>query len=425
MEQIPWQELEPDEQHLWLTEGMRPEFATFLPMGTKQAKSARELDPRTMFKRFSNGVKTNRDPWVFDFDRDDLITKITRTIESYNAEVDRWRRSGGTGNIDNFVVYDDTRIKWSRDLKLDLQRGNYAEFQEMRVRRSLYRPFCQQWLFFDRILNEEVYMLPSIFPTPASEQENMVICVPGPGNRKEFGVIAAHLIPNLDLAFEKTQCFPLYTYAEDGSARQENITAWALGQFQAAYGAEVTRRDIFDYVYAVLHHPDYRARYAKNLKRELPRIPLVAGAEAFRACVAAGARLASLHVGYETAAEYPLRDVVTQGTPFTWRVEKMALKDNKTALQVNAALRLEGIPSEAFAYKLGNRSALEWVIDQYQVSADKRSGITTDPNRGDDSQYIARLCKRVITVSLETQRIVGGLPELGEGMTVGGDAAGG
>ncbi len=213
------------------------------------------------------------------------------------------------------------------------------------------------------------------------------------------------------------QCFPFYTYAEDGSARQENITAWALGQFHAAYGPEVTRRDIFDYVYAVLHHPDYRARYAENLKRELPRIPLVAGAEAFRACVAAGAALAALHVGYETAAEYPLRDVVTQGTPFTWRVEKMALKDNKTALQVNAALRLEGIPPESFAYKLGNRSALEWVIDQYQVSADKRSGITTDPNRGDDSQYIARLCKRVITVSLETQRIVGGLPELGEGMT--------
>ncbi len=129
MEQIPWQELEPDEHHLWLTEGMRPEFATYLPMGTKQAKSSRELDPRAMFKRFSNGVKTNRDDWAYDFDRDDLITKIKRMIESYNAEVDRWRRSGGTGNVDDFVLYDDTRIKWSRDLKLDLQRGNYAEFR--------------------------------------------------------------------------------------------------------------------------------------------------------------------------------------------------------------------------------------------------------------------------------------------------------
>lgn len=221
------------------------------------------------------------------------------------------------------------------------------------------------------------------------------------------------------------QCFPFFTYAEDGTNQRENITDWALAQFQAAYGPDVTKRDIFDYIYAVLHHPQYRERYAENLKRELPRIPLVglhgaghepeAGAAgdgaAFRALVAAGAELARLHVGYEQAAPYPLREVQT-AQPFSWHVKKMALTRDRDAVIVNESLRLEGLTSAVFDYRLGNRSALEWVIDQYQVATDARSGITTDPNRADDPQYIVRLVKQVVAVSLTTVRIVAGLPDL-------------
>jgi predicted helicase len=213
------------------------------------------------------------------------------------------------------------------------------------------------------------------------------------------------------------QCFPYYTYDEEGSNRRENITDWALAQFQGQYGADVGKRDIFHYVYALLHHPQYRERYAENLKRELPRIPLVAGRAAFDALARACAALADLHLHYEHAPEYPLRSVETPGARFTWKVKKMRLSPDKSSVVVNEALTLAGVPPECFGYRLGNRSALEWVIDQYQVSTDPRSGITTDPNRPTETDYdpsILQLLRRVITVSLETVRLVAGLPPLPE-----------
>jgi predicted helicase len=224
--------------------------------------------------------------------------------------------------------------------------------------------------------------------------------------------LAANTITDLHLvgAGAGSQCFPLYTYNEDGTNRRENITEWALGQFQARYGPDVTRRDIFSYVYALLHHPQYRERYAENLKRELPRIPLVPERAQYEALCRTGQALLELHLTYERAKEYPLQSVETLGEPINWRVEKkMRLSADKTSLKVNDWLTLEGIPPETFAYRLGNRSALEWVIDQYHVSTDPRSGITSDPNRADDPQYIVRLVKQVVTVSVETGRLVGEL----------------
>jgi predicted helicase len=402
---IGWQELQPDEKNTWLTEGMRPEFATFLPMGTKETK-AKGAPESAIFRLYSGGVKTNRDEWTYDFGYDALLTKIKRFIETYNGEIDRWKRRSSTNvNIDDFVTYDDTRMKWSRDLKLDLQRGHYAGFSETKIRRSIYRPFCKAWLFFDRVLNEEVYQFPQFFPNPMTESSNIVICVSGIGSNKPFHCVASNTIPCLDM-LEKTQCFPYYTYAEDGSNRRENITDWALAQFRARYGEQVTKWDIFHSVYALLHHPQYRERYAENLKRELPRIPLLDDGAAFAACVDIGKRLMELHLGYEQAPEYPLQWVEKRDAPVNWRVEKMRLSSDKSALVVNDWLTLANIPPECFGYRLGNRSALEWVIDQYQVSADKRSGITSDPNRPDDEQYIVRLVGRVITVSVETVKLV-------------------
>ena len=417
---IPWQELAPDEAtHQWLTEGMRPEFATYLPMGSKTAKNAKEsIAVTTIFKNYSLGVNTNRDDWAYDFDREDLIQKISRTIETYNSEVDRWHRRGDESRtLDNFVTYDDTRIKWSESLKANLARKIYIQNDNTRIRTSLYRPFTKQFLYFERLLNERVYQMPQIFPTPATENENRVIVLPGIGNRKEYGVLITSIIPNLELGFEKAQCFPLYTYDVDGSNRRDNITDWALAQFQGQYGANVTKDDIFSYVYGVLHMPDYRTHFAENLKRELPRIPLVADRAEFEAVVAAGQRLAVLHIGYEGMQEFPLQTMVSDQVPFSQRVTKMTLSRDRTSLVVNESLQLLGIPAGTFDYRLGNRSALDWVIDQYQVTTDKRSNITSDPNRRDDPGYIVKLVGQVIAVSLETQAIVAGLPRLKIGTT--------
>ena len=595
---VPWEELTPDERNTWLVPENADEFASFVPLGSKEAKAQVGgrgdacVAPTTVFDLFSNGVKTNRDDVVYDFHRPKLIERVKRFIDDYNGEVGRWARAEDKRDVDSFVSYE--KVNWSRDLKLDLQRGHYATFGEQKVRTSLYRPFCKQHLFFDRILNEEVYVFPRIFPTPETENENRVICCNGLGMQKAFSCIMVNAIPELQIIYN-TQCFPFYVYDEDGSNRRENVTDWALNEFRAHFGDEsISKWDIFHYVYAVLHHPVYREKFADNLKRELPRVPLVSpspllrgaeasplpvgegnsgispfyprekgaqgdegkkhppipdaileaarrlrknateaeaflwellrdrrflgakfrrqhvfgtfvldfycaeaklgieldggvhdraetarrdrertillenegirvvrfrneevlnetervleevgsliapvvrganatpsspeggrggssvlpsppgrrvgdeGTNAFRALVAAGERLADLHVNYETVEPWPLESVCT-ATPLSYRVEKMRLSKDRTELVVNNTLTLRGIPPEVFEYRLGNRSALDWVIDQYQVTTDRRSGITSDPNRPDDEEYIVNLVKRVVRVSVETAKVV-------------------
>ena len=224
--------------------------------------------------------------------------------------------------------------------------------------------------------------------------------------------MVSQFIPDLNFYADPQQSFPFYVYDEDGTNRRENITDWALGQFRQHYGDDgIGKWDVFHYVYAVLHHPDYRERYAANLKRSLPRLPF---APSFRPFAEAGRRLAELHVHYEDQPEYPLKKIEDPDLPLDWRVEKMKWLDKeKTTLQYNAFLTLGGIPAEAHRYRLGNRSALDWLADQYRVKTDKRSGITSDPNRADDPSYIVRLLGQVTHVSVETVRLVEALPALG------------
>ena len=240
-----------------------------------------------------------------------------------------------------------------------------------------------------------------------------MIIVSDHGFRAGFNTLMANLIPDLHTlaAKDSFQCFPFYTYDENGDNRRENITDWALAQFRAHYQDEsITKWDIFHYVYAFLHHPDYRERYQANLRRDLPHLPYTPD---FWAFAKVGKRLGEIHIGYEEVPEYPLRFIENREVPIDWRVEKMRLSKDKTQLMYNDFLTLEGIPEKAFDYRLGNRSALEWVIDQYRVKTDKRSGIVNDPNRADDPRYIVKLIGKVITVSLETVEIVERLPDLG------------
>ncbi|HEY9853420.1 MAG TPA: type ISP restriction/modification enzyme [Leptolyngbyaceae cyanobacterium] len=408
---VDWQDIKPDKNYTWLTEGLESEFETFIALGSKETKSAQGQVTDCLFKIYSRGVATSRDVWAYNFKYDELSVNIKKIINNYNEQVIKWtHRKDYSVKVDNFVSYDDTQISWSRDLKLDLQRGKLAEFSPSKIRSSLYRPFNQLFLFFDKILNEEVYVFPSIFPNSKTEAENQIICVSGIGSNKPIQAIVVNIIPCLD-TLEKTQCFPFYTYNEDGTNRKENITDWALEKFLNHYqNPTITKWDIFHYTYAVLHHPHYRERYAANLKRELPRIPF---APEFHPFVTAGKRLAEIHVNYEQQPEYPLKHIENKDLPIDWRVEKMRLDKDKTQIKYNDFLTLAGIPPEVFEYRLGTRSALDWIIDQYQVTTDKRSGITNDPNRLDDEEYIVRLIKQVITVSLETVKIVKGLPDLG------------
>ena len=202
-------------------------------MGSKKAKTTKGIAVDVIFKTYSPGIKTNRDAWAYNFNRGALTENIQRMSETYNAEVDRWKRRGDRTetNVDAFVLYDDTKISWSRDLKVKLNRGVIVEYTERKVKTSLYRPFTKLNLYFDRTINNDVHVFPSIFPTPIAESENRVICVSGIGSNKTFQSLIVDVIPDVQLV-SNGQCFPFYTYDEDGTNRQENITDWALTEFR-------------------------------------------------------------------------------------------------------------------------------------------------------------------------------------------------
>jgi len=404
---VTWQRLSPDSKHTWLVPENAGEFAAFLPLGTRETKANSAVRAGdAVFRLFGLGVSTHRDDIVYDFRSGSLIDRVRIFIDDYNAEVDRYKRTGANAAPDGFVRYD--RIKWAESLKLNLVRGRYAQFSTNEVRNALYRPFTKRILYFNEILIERRYQFPQILPTLQTETENLLIWLKTGTEWPMFTLVSNQVVDLLPQG--GSQCFPFYVYDEDGSNRRENITDWALTQFRTHYGDDTLGKwDLFYYVYGLLHHLGYRTKFADNLKRELPRIPF---APDFRAFAAAGKELARLHLDYEKLDLYPLKWLETEGVPLSYKVEdKMRLSKDKTALRVNPSLTLAGIPPETFQYRLGNRSALDWVIDQYQVSEDKRSGIRSDPNRADDPEYIVRLVGQVVRVSLETVRIVNGLPE--------------
>jgi len=417
--QMSMTSIDPADNEGWLGVEMADDWDEMIPLGSKDAKAG---NADALFMRYSRGLETARDAWAYNFAEVSCGTNAGSMIDVYNSEVARFQGIGKSKSIDDFLIADDRLISWSSKLKELCQRGMFGVFNTANIRRSLYRPFSQMWVYTDALMTHRPGLAPRIFPLP--ETENVVVCLSAIGQSKPFHTLAVDVIPDLHLTGD-SQCFPLYTYDEDGTNRKDNITDWGLEQFQSHYkDTSITKLDIFHYVYGILHDPAYRTKYAANLKRELPRIPF---AENFWKVAETGKRLMDIHVHYEDQPEYPLTEMWSlpkgyihpYGLEVTsveqvperdrYRVTKMKRdKKDPTRLIVNDFLTLAGIPENVDEYKLGNRSALDWIIDQYQVSTDKRSGITNDPNRDDDPTYIIRLIKKVVTVSVETIEAVGG-----------------
>lgn len=421
LKDVEWRRLLPNRKHTWLVSDTEAEFESHTPIGSKEAKRAKPDKAETIFKTYSPGVNTARDAYVYDYDHDSLAARMCQFAEAYNAEVDRYKRqTPKPENIDDFVNYG--KIKWAESLKQKLKRGNYAEYGLNKIRTSLYRPFTKKHLYFDRALNERVYLQPSFFPNEQTEAENrIIVCTNIAYRSKSISALITDSIPNYAVCAttDSHQCFPFYTYDEEGGGRKENITDWALKQFRGRYGdASISKWDIFYYVYGMLHHRGWRARYAADLKRQLPRIPFAPDFRAFRQ---AGETLAGLHLDYETAERYELDWQVTK-KPISYRVDRMLPKNKRKSeagytvygsLKVNGSLTLHDIPERAFAYRLGNRAALDWVVDQQRIKTDKRSGIVHNPNGwSDDEQYILKLIERVVWVSLRTVETVGELERI-------------
>ncbi len=407
-------QLMPDRRHTWLTSGLAEEFGRGLPVAYKSDAHADGAQD-AIFRTVSAGLKTNRDDYAYGFTPAQVAAKMEPTIDAYNAELKRWQmRSDPAARSSDFLDPDRARVAWSATLRRKLERGVRTSFDPAKIRPALLRPFTRCYVYFDADWTERRYKLPCIFPDTAAAAENRAIVVSDVALRAPFSVLMTDRLPDIHLcaSADGFQCLPLYTYKEQpggGWARQDNIGSAAKERFQRHYGdAAITSEDIFYYVYALLHKPDYRQRFTQNLKRELPRIPF---APDFHRFAAAGRALAELHVDYLALAPWPLSRTRLSGG--TLRVEAMRLGRDQRSLRYNDTLTLAGLPAAAFSYRLGNRSALHWVIAEYRVTRDGRGRIGNDPNRDEDPEHILRLIGQVVALSVQTQELIAALPSLG------------
>lgn len=416
---------------------------------------------KSWFVTNSLGLATGRDAWAYNFSKDALRYNVKKMQDAYNSEVERFKKENlNPSKIDGWVDSEPTHISWNRNLKQLLEKARFMDIPLNAYYESSYRPFCKQNLCFHRDFNAMLYMLPRLFPT--SESENLVIMISGIGANKPFTSLISNRIPSLDTV-EKNQCFPLYYYEELGEgdmfaarerfAKKDGISDYILAQARAQYGDDkIGKEDLFYYVYGFLHSPDYRRAFSADLKKMLPRIPLVKSASDFWAFSRAGRKLAELHLNYESAEPYrafvvsssaatsdlPLfhgeaadaRIAYSAEDPQTlYRVSQMRFAkkpkdkndkskrtDDKSRIVYNEKLTIAGIPAEAYEYVVNGKSAIEWLMERYAVSTDKASGIANDPNdyaaEHGDPAYIFNLVLRIITVSLETVKIVKALPKL-------------
>lgn len=371
------------------------DFDSFLALVDKDVKAGRSEE--AIFYLFSRGVATQRDEWVYDFSRDSLIEKVKYLVDAYMEQLTQ----GTTREFD---------IKWDRETTKYLQRNISKSFEGSQIIESLYRPYVKQYLYFDRHFNGMTYQMFHIFPN--KEAENKLIGFMGQSTDKPFAVIVSKLIPDLNCispASGGTQCLPLYRYDANGD-RIDNITDWGLTQFQNHYSdRKITKENIFHYTYAVLHHPAYRTKYELNLKREFPRLSFY---ENFHQWASWGKSLMDLHLNYETIQPYGLQQVETDSKANP----KAKLKTDKTngVIILDDNTQLIGVEAIAWDYKLGNRSALEWILDQYKEKKPKDPTIREKFNTykfADYKEQVIDLLQRVCTVSIQTMAIIKDMPD--------------
>lgn len=411
------EEIKPDKKGNWvnLTTG---DFDSLIPIASKEAKLAKKpSDGKAIFSNYSLGISTNRDDWAYDENSETLIKKIRLFADTYHSEQQRWIEAGRPDAIGDFV---ERQIKWTADLEAHLQRGSRIKVSEDRVFESLYRPFVRRKTYFAPIVTHRAYQNHAFFPHPDSMNQVISISI---ARRAQFALLASAALTNTDMYVPDVgQCFPRYRY--DAGTRIDNITDWSLDQFRKHYEMkrgprlrgidrprQITKDAVFYYVYAVLHNPAYRKKYALNLKREFPRIPFY---NDFWQWADWGKTLMDLHIGYESVAPFGLTrsDVTDEKAREAGYAPKALLKANREAghIVLDSETTLSGVPAAAWDYRLGNRSALEWVLDQYKEKMPKDPTIRDKFNTYRFSDYKDRvidLLQRVTEVSVRTQEILG------------------
>ncbi|MGL4396284.1 MAG: DEAD/DEAH box helicase [Hyphomicrobium sp.] len=430
-----WTEITPDAHGDWLKQ-RDAGFADFAAMGNKD-----DDETLCLFDNYSNGVKTQRDTWCFNSSKRVVSDNIRRMIANYEAERVRFAAVHSMATpkqraelVNAFIDADSTKISWSDALKKDLARDKQVVFEASSVVLSLYRPYSKQWMYYSRTLNERVYQMTRMLPS-GGVFDNRVICVSAAGGKVGFSALICDCVPSLHMVdMGGSQCFPLYLYDEvTGDEDEERlfqkdkhlprrvaISDKGLEHFRnPGPGEKISKEDVFYYVYGMLHSPDYRERFADSLRKELPRIPRVKEVGDFWSFSKAGRDLARLHLNYETVPTYDGVKVSGGNKAADYRVEKMRYGKDKdrTTLHYNDKITVTGIPLEAYEYVVNGKPALDWVVERQCVKTDEDSGIINDANDWaietmKNPKYPLELFLRVITVSLETMKIVKKLPKL-------------
>ena len=416
-----WHEISPDRHHDWIDQ-RNESFQNLLAVGSKEAKAGKTDD--ALFKLFSNGYKSGRDGYVYNYSQSACTANARVMVDTYLGALQA-RTEQPKRDLSELVGDFSTCLRWDRELKRRLQQQTSTEFSRSDFREVSYRPFVKQHLYANYTFAQAPGPTREIFPEGTSE--NRLICVPSIGSTRPFSTLMVNTLPDIQLMFNG-QCFPRYRYQRltnaqpvlpglgGGPKRADNITDWALQAVQGRYSDNtITKDQIFDYVYGILHAPDYRERFATDLAKGLPRVPLAGN---FHAFADAGRALSDLHLGYERCAEYPLTLESSgdrQPRPEHLRLGRRAMRfkdDEKTVLELNEHARLTGIPGEAHEYQVNGRTPLEWFIDRYRIVQDKESGIVNDPNGWfEQPEDLIAAIRRIVHVSVETSRIIRGLPE--------------
>jgi len=398
--ELDFERLTPDKNHNWINLAEENDWETLLPICSKEVKAGKSK--AAIFELFSLGVVTARDEWVYDFDSENLVQKVAFLIEVYNKDVNK-HQGKSQEEIRSEIDYS---VKWSRAVKNDLEKGKKYTFDENRIIESLYRPFVKKYLYFSKELNEMQYLLNNIVSIGA-KVNNCVITITFHDQLQYPSIQVANCIWDYGYGARDSNGLPLYRYDKAGN-QVENITDWGLEQFSTHYQDEnISKEAIFHYTYAVLHNPAYRQKYELNLKREFPRLPFYAD---FWQWVKWGKALMELHINYETVAKYPLkRQDLTSLTNLSGL--KVKLKADKLAgtIDIDEATSLHGIPEAAWEYKLGNRSALEWILDQHKEKKPSDPTIAEKFNTyrfADYKEHVIDLLQRVCTVSVRTVEII-------------------
>ena len=403
---LPWQTIAPNAAGDWINQ-RSDEFQTFFPL----------YGDGGVFVVDSLGVVTNRDPWCYNFSKLEVEDNIENAIRFFNGQPDKLN-----------PVVDATRFNWTREARRGLAAGvNYA-YDESAIVDGIYRPFTKQNLYFQSRIVNVPGKVAQFYPDRTAENIGFAV---SENSDQRFSCLATNVVPNLSMLGETSRYLPRWTYAVGpmGNGERErvsNISPAALAAFRKHYGSDaITEDDLFHYCYGALHHEGYRTKYANDLAKEPARVPMAASLADFTAFADAGRELADLHVNYESVEPYPLqedRDIMWDASaPGAYRVQKMAYAGkrpdlDRTRIVYNDGVTLSGVPEIAQEYRLGSRSALDWLIDRYQIKTDKDSGIRNDPNdwaaeRG-GPRYVLDLVKRVTAVSVRTVEIVRALPSL-------------